>query len=117
METREDWLQFLKDHLDEMCRLVVKYHPKCAREDPRDDDLAAVVIANVVRSKIKSQGGPLFDPPSALRDASAAGDGQQAWRILNDTWWGCPEDSIIQYERGFQDLCTLCSEGYLAVDD
>lgn len=117
METKEEWIQFLRDNLDDMCRLVLRFHPKVAKEKPRDLKEGYMMhVTNSIRDRIQNRGGLLFDPPSALRKAAEESDGEGAWRILNDTWWGCPEDPIIQEERGFQDLCLLCSEGYLVVD-
>jgi hypothetical protein len=121
-KTKGEWWSLVEREQWSLQDLVAKFHPDYRTPHPEHPVTAsrAEMVCEVVRKTIRERPDPAverIDPVEKFRGCLETLDGEEMYRLLNETWFGMPESESVRSEPGFGVLCDLCSEAYVLEEE
>lgn len=111
IKTPKDWWQAFTDNEEALKNMVASYHP-CYIKPNREIEVTAPaaqfqcdMFSHEIRQEQKD------DPIKTFETAAENGDHDSLIVLLNQTWFGVPENR--DWPEGFSVLCDLCSESWV----
>lgn len=117
--TKQEWWNFVERNQHDLLNLIGQFHPVCNMYNEYDDAWqitapGAEQACQVVRDEIKRSA---TSDPLVLAATYIETKDPRLANLLNETWFGAPEDRAVMSLPGFGLLCDLCSESYLLYEE
>lgn len=131
IKTKEDWWELVNNNWHYLKELVIRYYP-CLKDPNKILELIGVpedgwnvtkkdginlpqVICNYQIEEIRKKNPTWKDVDYFIEylEKLKKNEDEKLLEIFEATWWGMPENMSVRSERGFFDLCDLCSESWV----
>jgi len=108
-----EWLESCKSNRSSILSCIGQYHPASHRFQPASVDTATAELAqkacNHISEEIRSEAG--VEPPSvAFAAALESGDIGTLSQLMNQTWFGVPENTNCWSIPGFSEMVELIED-------
>lgn len=110
MKTKDDWWRKVDEQKEVLEALIGNYHPSM---DPAVVGTITAQRAENIRLETAAQiraEAERGSPVAHYKLACATRNAPAAYALLEQTWWGVPENAGSRDIPGFPALCDLCSE-------
>lgn len=102
-DTKEQWLQRVRDNKDELTGFIAQYHPASHKFQPQDMPITAHAsegACQLVRQYIAADPSEAA-PIQRFTAAVEAGDVNAIYSLLDSAWFGVPESTSCWSIPGF----------------